>query len=345
MLWDRFSDKPMARIDLIVPAFNEEASIEPLVKTVGSVMDRLSSHEFRLIIVDDGSRDGTLKKLSDLREVEARLEVVSLSRNFGHEAALAAGLMVSDGDACIVMDADLQDPPDLIGALVEKWEAGFDVVNAFRSDRRSDSIAKRSTALVFYRLMNYLSGKIEIPENVGNYRLLSARARDHLNSLPERVRVFRVLVPYLGFPTAQVPYVRPVRLTGSTHYNWASMVRLAVDGITSATTIPLRFAINIGLVVSSMSFLYLLFVLYLALFTERTVQGWPSLMSVILFIGGVQLFFIGVLGEYIGRLFHEVKARPAYLVREHWRCRLPAGEGAPVQRVVSKPPNSGLSQS
>ncbi len=321
----------MPRIDLIVPAYNEEASIDSLVATVGAAIDRLPAHQFRLIAVDDGSRDGTLARLRGLQEREERLEVIALSRNFGHEAALTAGLLASDGDACIVLDADLQDPPALIEALVAKWQEGFDVVNAFRSDRSDDSCAKRWTALVFYRLINLLSGKIKIPENVGNYRLLSARVRDHLNRLPERVRVFRVLVPYLGFPTAQVPYVRPARAAGETHYNWGSMSRLAVDGITAATTIPLRFAINVGLVVSTMSFLYMLYVIYLALFTERTVQGWPSLMSVVLFIGGVQLFFIGVLGEYIGRLFQEVKGRPAYLVAAHWPCRA-RGREAPVAR-------------
>lgn len=311
----------MPRIDLITPAYNEEDSIDIYMDTVRAVIDRLPAYEFRLIFIDDGSKDRTLEKLRQWQEREDRMEVITLSRNFGHEAALAAGLRVSRGDACIVLDADLQDPPSLIGSLLAKWQDGFDVVNAFRSDRSDDSFLKRWTAKRFYRVIGSLSGKIEIPENVGNYRLLSARVRDLLNQLPERNRVFRVLVPYLGFPTAQISYVRPARAAGSTHYSWTGMFRLAVDGITSATTVPLKLAVNVGLAVSGLGFLYMLYVLYLALFTNRTVQGWPSMMSVVLFMGGIQLFFLGVLGEYIGRIFQEVKSRPTHLVKGHWPCR------------------------
>jgi len=311
----------MPRIDLIVPAYNEEAVIDLFLETVLKVVDGLLAHDFRLILVNDGSKDKTLEKLRDWQDREERLEVLTLSRNFGHEAALAAGLQASKGDACIVLDADLQDPPALIGTLIEKWQEGFDVVNAFRADRRDDSFLKRWTAKRFYKTINALSGKVKIPENVGNYRLLSARVRNLLNQLPEKNRVFRVLIPYLGFPTTVVPYSRPARPAGTTHYNWSSMMRLAVDGITSATTIPLKLAINAGLLVSFAGFLYMLYVIYLALFTHRTVQGWPSMMSVVLFMGGIQLFFLGVLGEYIGRIFQEVKSRPDHIVQGHWPSR------------------------
>lgn len=311
----------MSRIDLIVPAYNEEAVIDLFLETVLPVVDALPAHDFRLIIVDDGSRDRTLEKLRAWQEKEERLEVLSLSRNFGHEAALAAGLQASRGDAAIVMDADLQDPPALISLLIEQWQKGFEVVNAFRADRRDDTFLKRWTAKRFYRTINSLSGKIRIPENVGNYRLISKRVRDLLNQLPEKNRVFRVLIPFLGFSTAEVAYTRPPRPSGTTHYSWSSMMRLAVDGITSATTIPLKFAINMGLLVSAAGFLYMLYVIYLALFTDQTVRGWPSMMSAVLFLGGIQLFFLGIIGEYIGRIFQEVKSRPDHIVQARWPSR------------------------
>jgi glycosyltransferase involved in cell wall biosynthesis len=307
-------------IDLVVPAYNEEAVIEQFLQRTLAVADGLSAYRFRIIVVNDGSRDRTLPLLLAAREREPRLEVVDLSRNFGHEAALAAGLKCADGDAAIVMDADLQDPPELIATLLERWEQGFDVVNAQRVLRREDSWFKRWTAKGFYRTVNRM-GTIQIPENVGNFRLISARVVGLLNGLPERNRVFRVLIPFLGFATAEVPYERPARPAGHTHYNYGSMVRLAVDGITSATTIPLKFAINVGFVVAGAGFLYLLYVLGLALFSDKAVQGWPSTVSIILFLGGIQLVFLGVIGEYIGRIFLEIKARPDHIVRERYPAR------------------------
>ena len=310
----------MKRIDLVVPAYNEEPVIERFLERVLAVADSLNTYRFRLIAVNDGSRDRTLPLLLAGRERDPRIEVIDLSRNFGHEAALAAGLRCADGDAVIVMDADLQDPPELIGTLLERWEQGFDVVNAQRVRRREDSWFKRWTAKRFYQTVNAL-GTVKLPENVGNFRLISARVVSLLNALPERNRVFRVLIPYLGFASAEVPYERPARLAGHTHYNYGSMVRLAVDGITSATTIPLKFAINVGFVVAGAGFLYLLYVLGLALFTDKAVQGWPSTVSVIVFLGGIQLVFLGVIGEYIGRIFLEIKARPDHVVRERYPAR------------------------
>jgi dolichol-phosphate mannosyltransferase len=331
----------MPRIDLITPAYNEEEVIDLFLDTIIKVIDGLPGHDFRIILVNDGSRDRTLDKLRAWQQREERLEVLTLSRNFGHESALAAGLNASRGDACIVLDADLQDPPSLIAPLIQKWQEGYEVVNAYRSDRKDDSFMKRWTAKRFYRFINSLSGKIEIPENVGNCRLLSSKVRDLLNQLPEKNRVFRVLIPFLGFPTAQIPYARPPRGAGATHYNWSSMIRLAVDGITSATTIPLKLAINVGLFVSGTGFAYMLYVMYLAIFTERTVQGWPSMMSVVLFMGGIQLFFLGVLGEYIGRIFQEVKSRPDHIVAKHWRARRDEGDDAKAaDSAEGRPPRT-----
>jgi glycosyltransferase involved in cell wall biosynthesis len=302
------------RIDLVVPAYNEQEVLGVFFDRIFAVIDALP-YEFTVIMVNDGSSDATLERLLAARERDPRVEVVDLSRNFGHEAALAAGLRQASGDAVIVMDADLQDPPEVIPQLLERWEQGFDVVNAQRVARREDSWFKRWTARGFYRAVNRL-GRLRIPENVGNFRLISARVATLLNSLPERNRVFRVLVPYLGFKTSEVPYERPRRPAGHSHYNYARMVGLAVDGITSATIVPLKFAVNVGFVVAGAGFLYLLYVLGLALLTDKAVQGWPSTVSIILFLGGIQLVFLGVIGEYVGRIFLEIKARPDHVVRE-----------------------------
>lgn len=309
----------MKRVDLIVPAYNEQEVLATFFDRVLAVLDPLP-YQFTVIMVNDGSSDSTLEQLLAARERDARVEVIDLSRNFGHEAALAAGLHHSTGDAVIVMDADLQDPPELIPLLLERWEQGFDVVNAQRVSRRGDSWFKRWTAKRFYRAVNSL-GRLRIPENVGNFRLISARVAALLNALPERNRVFRVLVPYLGFKTSEVPYERPARPAGHTHYSYGRMVGLAVDGITSATIVPLKFAVNVGFVVAGAGFLYLLYVLGLALMTDKAVQGWPSTVSVILFLGGIQLVFLGVIGEYVGRIFLEIKARPDHVVRSRHEAR------------------------
>jgi polyisoprenyl-phosphate glycosyltransferase len=310
----------MKQIDLVVCAYNEEAVIKLFYVEVCKVIESLPQYRFKIIIVNDGSKDATLDVLLGLKKQDERLHIVDLSRNFGHEAALAAGLSAVDGDAAVIMDADLEDPPSLIADMAVQWESGFDVVNAQRASRKEDSFLKRWTAGGFYKVINSMSGKVRIPFNVGNYRLISRRVLDVLNALPEKNRVFRVLVPYLGFPTTSVSYARPKRPAGITHYNWGSMMKLAVDGITSATIIPLKFAINAGFVVSGFGFAYLLYIIYLALFTDNTVQGWPSMMAVILFLGGIQLIFLGVLGEYIGRIFMEVKSRPDHIIRRSWKA-------------------------
>jgi len=310
----------MKYVDLVVCAYNEQDVIDLFMKTVLEIADNLALYSFKIIVTNDGSKDATLEKLLAWHKKDKRVEVVNLSRNFGHEAALAAGLKVATGDAIIVMDADLEDPPELITELISKWNEGFDVVNAHRSSRKEDSFLKRWTAQRFYRTINSLSGKIHIPENVGNYRLISRRVLDILNALPEKNRVFRVLVPFLGFPTAEVSYARPKRPAGATHYNWNSMVRLAIDGITSATIVPLKFAINSGFILAAVGFLYMLWVIIQTLVWHGTAQGWASTMSVILFIGGMQMIFLGVIGEYIGRIFLEVKNRPDHVIDKHWKA-------------------------
>lgn len=307
----------MNSIDLVVCTYNEEEVLPAFFRETLAVLDSLPDWQFRLLMVNDGSRDRTLEVLLQAQMADRRIHILDLSRNFGHEAALAAGLEATQADAVIVMDADLEDPPAVIPLLLSRFREGFDVVNAHRASRKEDSFLKRLTARGFYRVINRLSGKVRIPENVGNFRLISRRVVELLNRLPERNRVFRVLVPWLGFPTAQVDFIRPRRPAGTTHYNYSSMTRLAVDGITSATTIPLKLAVNLGLLISAAGFIYMLVIIFQALFFRSTVEGWASLMVVILFLGGIQLVFLGVIGEYIGRIFQEVKARPDHVVARH----------------------------
>lgn len=302
-------------LDLVVPVYNEAAVLGIFLEKTLAVLKSLEGWTWRMIMVNDGSRDQSLAILRSWAEHEDRILVLDLSRNFGHEAALSAGLIHAEGDASIVMDSDLQDPPEIIPLLLARFLEGFDVVNAHRSARRTDGILKRLTARAFYKTINVLSPKVPIPEDVGNYRLISRRVRDILGQLPEKNRVFRVLVPWLGFPTSAVEYERPARPAGSSHYNYRSMVALAIDGISSATTIPLKFAVRAGFLVSAAGFLYLLVILVQALFTTSTVEGWASTMSVILFLGGIQLIFLGILGEYLGRIFMEVKQRPVHVIQ------------------------------
>ncbi|MCW2277294.1 glycosyltransferase family 2 protein [Heliophilum fasciatum] len=302
----------MKKISIIVPMYNESQMVSIFFEQINHILNQLKNYETEIIAVNDGSHDTTYELLLSMKLKYSNIGVVNLSRNFGHEAAVSAGLHYATGDAIIVMDADLQDPPEIILQMVEKWEQGYDVVNAKRSSRDEDSLLKRWTAMKFYQLINHLSGKVYIPQNVGNYRLISRRILDELNALPEKNRVFRILVPSLGYRTTEIEFVRPKRAAGQTHYNWPSMIRLAIDGITSATTIPLKLATNIGLIVAFIGLSSILLIVYEALFTNKTVTGWASTVSIILFMGGIQLICLGVIGEYIARIFIEVKNRPVY---------------------------------
>lgn len=311
----------MKRISLIVPMYNEEAMIPLFFVAIQHVMEQLPTYSFECIVVNDGSKDQTLNTLLAYQHRHDWLQVVTFSRNFGHEAAVTAGLNYANGDAIIVMDADLQDPPELIIQLIARWENGFDVVNAHRKSRRDDTFLKRFTARQFYKVINTMSGRVEIPQNVGNYRLISHRVLIELQRLPEKNRVFRILVPELGFKTCSVDFVRPKRQAGKTHYNWLSMIQLAIDGITSASTLPLRFATNLGLLISTGAFIYLVVVIIQWFLAPETTDGWSSLMVVMLFLGGIQLVFLGILGEYLGRIFIEVKERPMYHVEDFFPSR------------------------
>ena len=312
------SSVPMSErntISLVVPFYNEEEGIDSFYRAIVPTMEGIPGMAFEVVCVDDGSRDRTLELLVALSRKDSRFRVVELSRNFGKEAALTAGIDAAEGAAVVPIDADLQDPPELIPVLVEEWRKGADMVLAHRSDRRSDSYMKRKTAEFFYRIHNRLSN-VQIPENVGDFRLMDRAVVDALGQLPERQRFMKGLFTWVGFRTVTVSYVRKPRQSGMTKLSPWKLWNFALEGITSFSTLPLRIWTYVGMAGALAAFLYGSFIVLRTIFFGVNVPGYASLLVSILFIGSLQLISIGVLGEYIGRIYLEAKQRPPYIVRK-----------------------------
>jgi glycosyltransferase involved in cell wall biosynthesis len=304
-------------ISVVVPFFNEAAGVEAFYAELGPVLHAVEGHTFEIICVDDGSSDGTLARLLELVERDPRVRVLELSRNFGKEAALTAGIDAALGDAVIAIDADLQDPPELIARLIAAWRGGADVVLARRTDRSADSFLKRKTAELFYRVHNRLSS-VHIPENVGDFRLMDRAAVDALKALPERQRFMKGLFAWIGFRTATVDYARAARASGASKFSGWRLWNLALEGITSFSTVPLRIWTYIGALGAALTFLYAVFIILRTLILGIDVPGYASLLAAVLFIGSLQLLSVGLLGEYIGRVYLETKQRPVYVVRREF---------------------------
>lgn len=302
-------------LDIVVPCFNEEAVIEQTHRRLAQMARGITGVGTTVIYVDDGSRDGTLAKLRALAAADPHVRIVALSRNFGHQYALTAGLDASTGDAVAVIDADLQDPPEVITEMVARWRAGADVVYGVRATRQGETAFKRGTAHLFYRLLQTL-GNADIPADVGDFRLLDRRVVDTLRDMPERDRFLRGLVVWAGFRHEGVSYERLPRAAGQTKFPFARMFSFALDGIFSFSTVPLRLASYLGLFVSVLSMTGIVYALYIKLFTVGVVPGWAAQWIGTLFLGGVQLLSLGVIGEYVGRIYGEVKRRPLYVVKE-----------------------------
>ncbi len=301
-------------ISIVAPCYNEAGVIEIFVEAILKVVDG-AGYDHELVFVDDGSEDETRGRLTSLADSHSQIHVVALSRNFGKEAALTAGLDHANGDAVIVIDVDLQDPPELIAAFIEKWREGYDVVYATREDRRADTFAKRFTAEGFYRLFNKISA-LKIPENAGDYRLMDRRVVETLKTLPERSRFMKGLFAWVGYRSVGVSYVRPERAAGETKFSFWRLWNFALEGFVSFSTAPLRVWTYVGVAIAFASFIYASAIIIVTLAGGRDVPGYASLLTVILFFGSVQLISVGVLGEYISRLFIEVKRRPIYVVDE-----------------------------
>lgn len=303
------------RISVVVPVYNEEATIQLFLARLRPVMDTIGL-PWDVLFVDDGSSDHTPAILEIVRVTDSRVGVLRLSRNFGKEAALTAGMDHVSGDAVVVIDVDLQDPPELIAALVDGWREGFDVVYAQRIARDGDGWAKRLSAYLFYRVMSKI-GPVTLPENVGDFRLLSRRAVAALLRLRERHRMMKGLFAWIGFPAKAVPYRRAPRSAGSSKWNAHKLIHLAVEGITGFTTMPLRLASMLGLATSLLSLTYGAVITLRTVLVGNPVPGYPSLLVAVLFLGGAQLMALGIIGEYLGRLCNEAKGRPLYLVQHH----------------------------
>lgn len=301
-------------LSLVVPVFNEVETVDLFLERVTSVFGRRGPTELDIIFVNDGSTDLTLDKLLEFQRTDARIRVVDLSRNFGKEAALTAGLQAVKGDVVVPIDADLQDPPELILDMIDKWREGYEVVLGRRVDRESDSWVKRATASWFYRIHNKIADP-KIPENVGDFRLMDRRVIDAINELPESRRFMKGLFAWVGFRTAYVNYARPERVAGRTKFNGWRLWNFALEGVTSFSTSPLRIWTYLGFAVSLMSFLIAAFIVLKVLIQGIDVPGYASVMVAVTFLGGLQLIGIGVLGEYLGRAYIESKRRPVFLVR------------------------------
>lgn len=304
----------MVRYSVVVPAYNEEAVLEESYKRLSAVMQSLEE-PYELIFVDDGSRDETANLIKGFCEKDGSVRLVSFSRNFGHQAAVSAGIDYATGQAVVLIDADLQDPPEVIPEMVKKWKEGFDVVYGVREKRKGESVFKRATAKLFYRFLASQT-EFKIPLDTGDFRLMDQKVCEVLKNLTEKNRYIRGLVSFAGFRQTGVSYIREERFAGETKYPLKKMISFATDATTSFSKKPLKLAGYMGTGISIASFIYLFVILYLKLFTDQTVSGWASSMCVTLLLNGVILVILGIMGEYIGRIYDEVKNRPLYIVKE-----------------------------
>lgn len=306
----------MKKISILVPCYNEEKSIPLLYPELKKIMDNQSSYEWEVLFVDDGSRDNTVSLIKSLRAEDKRINFVALSRNFGKENAMLAGFDYVNGDCMVIMDADLQDPPSCIPEMLKYWEQGFKDVYAKRADRGKESILRKMFSILFYRILDYTT-RFDVLQNVGDFRLLDRQCIDALRKLRESERYTKGMFCWIGFNKKEIVFDRGDRVAGESKWSFISLLNLAIEGITSFTTAPLRLATIIGFVIATIAFFLLIFYTLKTLLFGDPVQGFTTLISIMLFLGGVELFCIGILGEYIGRIFNETKNRPIYLVAEH----------------------------
>lgn len=311
-------------LSVVVPCLDEEAVVAETYAQLRTAIGRIEAIDLEIVFVDDGSQDGTLALLRDIQRNDSGVRVIALSRNFGHQIAVSAGLAESRGDAVVVIDADLQDPPNVIVEMVDRWRDGVDVAYGVRSERSGETIFKRWTAKAFYRLIAKISD-VDIPLDAGDFRLMDRNVVDAVLAMPERDRLLRGMAAWAGFRQEAVYYHRDARYAGETKYPLRGMFRLAVDGMVSFSVLPLRMAIWLGFLAAAVSFLGIGYAFVVRLFTDTWVTGWTALIIAVLFMGGVQLVLIGVLGEYVGRVYGEVKRRPLYFVKE--RLGFPPSEG------------------
>ena len=299
-------------LTVVVPCYNEELVIAETNSRLITELEKLEM-DFEIIYVNDGSTDSTLEGLRSIRSQFSQVKIINLSRNFGHQIAVTAGLDRASGDAVVIIDADLQDPPHVIAAMVARWKEGFEVVYGTRIERGGETRFKLLSAALFYKLLNKLSD-VNIPQNVGDFRLIDRKVLNALKAMPERDRFLRGMVSWTGFEQCSLEYRRDARFAGETKYPLKRMLSLAFDAILSFSTVPLRAAIWVGIAVAGLASIGIIYAVVLRLFTNKWVPGWTLLLVSVFFLGGIELVFMGVIGEYIGRIFTEVKNRPLYFV-------------------------------
>ncbi|MFE6796538.1 glycosyltransferase family 2 protein [Paenibacillus chitinolyticus] len=305
---------PKVNYSIIIPMYNEEAVIQETYRRLKVVMSE-TSETYELIFINDGSKDRSAEIIKEYAAWDETVKLIDFSRNFGHQIAITAGMDYASGDAVIIIDADLQDPPELILQMIGKWKEGYEVVYAKRVKRSGETFFKKWSASLFYRVLR-ASTDIHIPVDTGDFRLMDRKVCDEMKKLPENNRFVRGLVSWVGFRQTAIEYERDERLAGETKYPLKRMIKLSLDGITSFSYKPLKLAGYLGVLLSGSGFLYLLYVVYLALFTDATLKGWPSVVGIMLIFNGFVLLMLGILGEYIGRIYDETKGRPLYIVRE-----------------------------
>lgn len=306
----------MKKISIIIPAYNEEESLPLLYERVEKIMNQMKEYEFELLFVNDGSKDKTIQLIKEMRERDNRICYVDFSRNFGKEIAMIAGLDYATGDCVIFMDADLQDPPELIPELVKYWEEGYDDVYAKRKSRKGETFFKKFTSKMYYRILQKLT-RIEIQEDTGDFRLLDRRCVNALKKLRETQRNTKSMFSWIGYHKKEVLYDRDPRIAGSTKWNYKKLVDLAIDGITSFTTSPLRLSTFIAIPTFFALFVYFIYVIVKCFVVHEAIQAYQAIILLILFFSGIQILLFGILGEYLGRIFNETKNRPLYLVNEY----------------------------
>ena len=304
------------RISIVIPCYNEQEVISETLKRLKDFCAELSGLDVELIFIDDGSKDNTRELLKGYAAEDSRIKVICFARNFGHQIAVTAGIDAAIGDAVVLIDADLQDPPEIVHQMISKWKEGYDVVYGTRTERLGESPFKVATARGFYRLLNKLS-TVPIPLDTGDFRLMSRAVVNTLRAMPECDRFVRGMVSWVGFKQTALPYKRAKRFAGESKYPLRKMLRFATDGILSFSTKPLQLSVGLGMISAAIALAGILYAFFLRVFTSVWVEGWTALMIAVLFIGGVQLVCIGILGEYIGRIYNETKNRPLYVVQEY----------------------------
>ncbi|MFI3320911.1 MAG: glycosyltransferase family 2 protein [Rikenellaceae bacterium] len=306
----------MKKISILIPCYNEESCITPLYKAITEQINQIEDYEWEILFVNDGSSDNTLSLIQEIAANDNKICYIDLSRNFGKECAMLAGFDYVTGDCMIIMDADLQDPPSLIPKMIEKWEEGYEDVYAKRTKRGKESWLRKKLSTLFYKILQN-SSRFDILKNVGDFRLLDRICIDSLKRMRENERYTKGLFCWIGFKKCELTFQRDSRISGESKWNYSSLFELAIEGITSFTTSPLRISTYIGFLVSIFSFVYMCYFLIKTFIVGDEVQGFPTLIVVILFLGGVQLISLGIIGEYLGRIFNETKQRPTYFVREY----------------------------